>query len=159
MHLCKRERDHSALTARPNLEKGARAQYCCLLAQHATYRGGRARTFFGHGESSKKTCRAEDEASAAPQVRWQTKNIPPHPDHAKNGLWSPAAAPLAGGASYRRQCSWARSRTRPAAADPTPRLVRVRRRCSARKAWPTSDRGLCTPPSAARQIALCRPGR
>ena len=83
----------------------------------------------------------------------------PHPDHAKNGLWSPAAAPLAGGASYRRQCSWARSRTRPAAADPTPRLVRVRRRCSARKAWPTSDRGLCTPPSATRQIALCRPGR
>ena len=67
------------------------------------------------------------------QVRWQTKNLPPGSGCPKLGLSSPAAAPLAGGASSRRLRRWARPARAPVATGPTFRHARVRRRCSARK--------------------------
>ena len=69
-------------------------------------------------------------------VRWQTNfrlKTPPGLDRPKIGLWGPAAAPLASGASSRPQRMWARPARAPVAAGPTFRHARVRRWCSARK--------------------------
>ena len=58
---------------------------------------------------------------------------PGRPGRPKIGLWGPAAAPRASGASSRPQRMWARPARAPVAAGPTFRHARVRRWCSARK--------------------------